>query len=81
MEMRDHVSSRVFLMKKSAEKALHRVFPGSFVPLYSMVTFSRVPYAEAVSRARRQWAVVQRVGATIAGLSLILLLLLLWRFA
>ena len=81
LEMRDHVASRVFLMKKSAEKALHRIFPGSFVPLYSMVTFSRVPYAEAVSRARRQWATVQRVGAAIAGLFLILLLLLLWRLA
>lgn len=62
VEMRDHVASRVFLMKKRSEKALHRLFPRAFVPLYSMVTFSRVPYGDAVARAERQWAVVRRVG-------------------
>jgi kynurenine 3-monooxygenase len=60
VEMRDHVSSRVFLLKKSCEKALHRAFPSWFVPLYTMVTFSRVPYGDATARARRQWAAVRR---------------------
>jgi hypothetical protein len=47
---------------------LHHVFPTWFVPLYSMVTFSRTPYAEAVRRDRRQWGVVRSVAiaATIA---------------
>jgi kynurenine 3-monooxygenase len=59
VEMRDHVSSRAFLIKKQCEKLLHRAFPAWFVPLYTMVTFSRTPYKEATARAARQWAVVR----------------------
>lgn len=59
LEMRDHVASRAFLAKKQTEKLLHRAVPNWFVPLYSMVTFSRTPYGEATERARRQWAVVR----------------------
>jgi kynurenine 3-monooxygenase len=65
-EMRDHVASRTFLMKKRLEKTLHRLFPRWFVPLYSMVTFSRTPYAEAVRRDRKQWAALRRVAIVAA---------------
>ena len=78
VEMRDHVASNVFLMKKKAEKALHRFFPRAFVPLYSMVTFSRVPYGEAVARAARQWTIVRCLGATIVVLLLALLIFGVW---
>jgi len=78
VEMRDHVASSVFLFKKKAEKALHRLFPRAFVPLYSMVTFSRVPYGEAVGRAERQWTTVRRVGTTVVVLLLVLLLFAAW---
>ena len=54
VEMRDHVASARFLFKKKVEKVLHRLFPRSFVPLYTMISFSRTPYAEAVARAARQ---------------------------
>jgi kynurenine 3-monooxygenase len=77
--MRDHVASRVFLIRKSTEKLLHRIFPERFVPLYSMVTFSRVPYGDAVARARRQWRSVRRYVGAIGGIVLILLLFALWR--
>jgi kynurenine 3-monooxygenase len=59
VEMRDHVSSRLFLVQKQTEKLLHRLFPRWFLPLYSMVTFSRIPYGEATERAERQWRVVR----------------------
>lgn len=59
VEMRDLVASRTFLARKKLEEALHRVFPRWFVPLYSMVTFSRLPYGEAVARDRRQRLVVK----------------------
>lgn len=58
VEMRDRTASRLFLLGKRLEKDLHRLFPGWFLPLYTMVTFSRLPYAEAVRKARRQWTVV-----------------------
>jgi kynurenine 3-monooxygenase len=54
VEMRDHVGSRVFLLRKGLERVLHVAFPRRFLPLYTMVTFTRIPYAEAVLRARRQ---------------------------
>ncbi|MFO0872419.1 MAG: NAD(P)/FAD-dependent oxidoreductase [Phycisphaerales bacterium] len=55
VEMRDHTASRVFRMKKRLEHALHRIMPRTFVPLYDMISFSTIPYAEARDRARRQW--------------------------
>jgi kynurenine 3-monooxygenase len=54
IEMRDRVASRYFLFKKQLGKVMHKAFPKAFVPLYSMVTFSNLPYAEAVRRAERQ---------------------------
>jgi kynurenine 3-monooxygenase len=74
LEMRDHVASRRFLLKKRLEKTLHRLFPRWFVPLYSMVTFSRAPYADALARDRRQWRAV-RAAAGLVGLLLVWLLL------
>lgn len=67
IEMRDRVASRAFLARKRLEKILHRVFPRWFVPLYTMVTFSRIPYADAVERDRYQWRVVQVVGWVLVG--------------
>lgn len=54
IEMRDHTGSRVFLWKKRAEKWMAKLFPGWYLPLYTMVTFTRIPYAEAVARSHRQ---------------------------
>lgn len=53
-EMRDRVANPLFLLRKKIERALHRFLPGLYVPLYSMVSFSNVPYAEAVEKAKRQ---------------------------
>jgi len=54
VEMRDKTGSRLFLWKKKYEKLLAKLLPGLFIPLYVMVTFTRIPYAEAVRRAARQ---------------------------
>jgi len=73
-EMRDHVASRAFLVKKRAEKTLHRLFPRWFVPLYTMVSFTRIPYAEAVRRDRAQWAVLRRAALALGGAAALLAL-------
>lgn len=62
-EMRSRVVSPAFKLKKKAESVLHRLFPSRFLPLYSMVTFSRIPYAEAVQRARRQDLLLEGLAA------------------
>jgi len=75
VEMRDRVASPAFLMRKALGRAAHRLFPRLFVPMYSLVTFSTIPYAEAVNRARRQ----NRGIALIVGLLVVVLLA--WLFA
>jgi kynurenine 3-monooxygenase len=71
IEMRDHVASPMFLLRKKTEQMLQRVFPAWFMPLYNMISFSLIPYAEARRRARRQNRIVAGV---IAGFALALLL-------
>ncbi len=66
VEMRDKTASTVFLLGKKFEKTLAELFPGRFVPLYTMVTFSRTPYADAVRRAKAQWRVVFTIAGAIA---------------
>lgn len=65
VEMRDRVASPLFLLKKKVEKVLHAIVPRHFIPLYTMVSFSRIPYADAVERARRQDMVLRIVGLLI----------------
>jgi kynurenine 3-monooxygenase len=58
IEMRDRVASPWFLLKKRIGVLLHALFPRFYLPLYTMIEFTRIPYADAVQRARRQnWAV------------------------
>lgn len=54
IEMRDKTASRSFRWKKRIERALHTLMPWWYRPLYGMVSFSCIPYAEAVARSRRQ---------------------------
>jgi kynurenine 3-monooxygenase len=54
VEMRDKVANPAFLWRKKIEKVLHKIAPKWWIPLYTMVTFSNMPYAEAKSRAARQ---------------------------
>jgi kynurenine 3-monooxygenase len=61
IEMRDRVGSRAFLLKKQWQNLLHKLFPKWYLPLYTLVTFTRTPYAEALKRARRQDRLVHGV--------------------
>jgi kynurenine 3-monooxygenase len=54
VEMRSSVAKPWFVLRKKVEKALHRLMPGTFIPLYTMVTFSNIPYGEVIKRAARQ---------------------------
>jgi len=75
LEMRDKVGSRLFLWKKKIEIALHRLLGDAYVPLYTLISFTRTPYADAREQAQRQ------NGRVVLGLALFivaLLLILLW---
>ena len=71
IEMRDKTASPVFRAKKKLDHLLEGVFPGLYLPLYTMVSFTRIPYADAARRARMQDVVVYLIAA---GLLLLLLL-------
>jgi kynurenine 3-monooxygenase len=73
IEMRDKVGSRAFLLKKKLEKVLHRAAPTWFTPLYNMVTFSTIPYAEARATADRQARALRWI-AVVAAAAVVLLL-------
>ena len=69
-EMRDRVASPLFVLQKKMAILLHRLFPHWYLPLYTMVEFTRIPYADAVRRARTQnrivWAAVAGLAALLA---------------
>lgn len=52
VEMRDLVADPFFQLQKQVEKHLHRRHPERYLPLYTMVTFSDLPYSEALRRAQ-----------------------------
>src|SRR6266566_2187658 len=54
IEMRDKTASKTFRVKKKLDHLLEAALPGIYLPLYTMVTFTRLPYAVAARRARVQ---------------------------
>ena len=52
--MRDKTASKTFRAKKKLDHLLEAALPGIYLPLYTMVTFTRIPYAAAAKRARAQ---------------------------
>lgn len=60
IEMRDLVADPMFLLRKKIAAALHEKHP-SFLPSYSLVTFSNTPYSAAIAEDDRQNAFFQKV--------------------
>ncbi|TVQ58899.1 MAG: FAD-dependent monooxygenase [Phycisphaerales bacterium] len=76
IEMRDKVGSPAFRRKKQIEHALARAFPRAYLPLYTMVSFSTIPYADAVQRANVQDRIVRAAALLLCALIVIALALL-----
>lgn len=53
-EMRSLVTKPTYRVRKFVEGWLHWFFPRSVIPLYTMVSFSRIPYAEVIRRWHAQ---------------------------
>uniref|UniRef100_A0A8D3E108 Kynurenine 3-monooxygenase n=1 Tax=Scophthalmus maximus TaxID=52904 RepID=A0A8D3E108_SCOMX len=54
VEMRAHVNSKWFLFRKHVDNFLHFLMPKTLVPLYTMVTFTRTRYHQALERWKWQ---------------------------
>jgi kynurenine 3-monooxygenase len=51
IEMRDLVAETTFVLRKKIEAAIHKRYK-NYLPLYSMVTFSDIPYSEALAKGK-----------------------------
>ncbi|TGD78520.1 FAD-dependent oxidoreductase [Hymenobacter wooponensis] len=60
-EMRDRVADPRFLLQKKIESKISAQYPQQWLPLYSQVTFSHLPYAEAWANGQEQERIMQRV--------------------
>lgn len=63
IEMRDDVSDPKFLIRKKIEARLHQLYPEEWIPLYTMVTFSDMPYSEAYAQGKLQEFIMDKVMA------------------
>ncbi|KAL0964270.1 hypothetical protein UPYG_G00321560 [Umbra pygmaea] len=60
VEMRAHVNSKWFLFQKYVVNFLNMIMPRTIIPLYTMVTFTRMRYHEAVKHWHWQNKVIKQ---------------------
>jgi kynurenine 3-monooxygenase len=61
IEMRDLVANPDFLFKKKIDAKLQKLLPKEWIPQYSMVSFSNIPYSEVYQKGREQWDVLEKL--------------------
>jgi kynurenine 3-monooxygenase len=61
IEMRDLVAKPEFVLRKKIEAKLSELAPDKWLPLYSMVTFSHLPYRFALDEGQKQEKIMQKV--------------------
>lgn len=61
VEMRDLTGQPEFLLRKKIEARFNDLHPDKWLPLYSMVTFSHIPYSEALAEGYRQDRIMEEV--------------------
>lgn len=66
IEMRDLVNTWSFWLRKHLDNLLHWLFPNKWIPLYTMVTFTRIPVDECVRRRKAQDKILSRCGKAVA---------------
>jgi kynurenine 3-monooxygenase len=79
IEMRDKTASRTFRAKKNLDHLLEATLPGGYLPLYTMITFTRIPYAQAARRARLQDRILYTAIVTLVVIGILALAILIAR--
>jgi kynurenine 3-monooxygenase len=62
--MRDKTADAKFLLQKEIEKKFSNLYPDKWTPLYSMVSFTNIPYAEAWEIGMKQEKLMQSIMTT-----------------
>ncbi|MFN3916454.1 MAG: FAD-dependent oxidoreductase [Flavobacteriales bacterium] len=61
IEMRDLTAEPKFLLQKKIEGWFSEKHPDNWIPLYSQVTFSHIPYSQALKNGKRQDEIMEQV--------------------
>lgn len=61
IEMRDLTADPVFLLRKKIENRFSTKYPQKWLPLYSMVTFSHIPYHKALELGKKHDAIMHEI--------------------
>jgi kynurenine 3-monooxygenase len=61
IEMRDKTGDPMFLLQKKIEAKFSQKHPEKWIPLYTQVTFSHIPYNEALANGDKQEAIMQKI--------------------
>lgn len=59
--MRDLVADPHFLLKKKFEQRIHDLYPDKYLSLYAMVSFSNIPYSEAMEKGKKQDDFIEKI--------------------
>jgi kynurenine 3-monooxygenase len=70
-DMASNTSSSMYLLRKKVESWLHCIMPDTFMPFYTMVAFTTMPYQQTLIRAKEQekWVSLMCMGTLAAGLA------------
>jgi kynurenine 3-monooxygenase len=60
-ELRYLVGDPDFLLRKRIERRINELFPDRYIPLYNLISFTNVPYTEALRRDREQRTLIDRM--------------------
>jgi len=61
IEMRDKVADPRFLLRKKIEAKISEQYPDKWIPLYTMVTFTDLPYSFALENGQKQDKIMKKV--------------------
>ncbi|CAJ0577171.1 unnamed protein product, partial [Mesorhabditis spiculigera] len=64
-ELKDLVNHTSYKLRKKLDLILNRWLPRTWIPLYSMVTFTRIPYSQVVQYRKWQDDFLRRVHTTV----------------
>lgn len=59
--MRDYVGDSEFLLRKKIEAKFSKLYPNKWLPLYSQVTFSNIPYSVAYRQGKLQDKIMDEI--------------------
>jgi kynurenine 3-monooxygenase len=65
IELRQKVGSPWFVARKRLDVLLNRLMPRTWLPIYTMVSHTTMPYGEALARARTQDRILGGVAACV----------------